>query len=142
MNMDRKYADFATQKTLELLAIDSPTGFTDVAAEWTANEFAALGFGVSMTKKGGVIVDFGGEDASDGILLQAHIDTIGAMVAEVKSNGRLKLTNLGGSRANNTETENVRVYTRGGDVYEGTVQILDPSVHVNAQYDDIKRTLY
>ena len=25
-------------------------------------------------------------------------------------------------------------------MYEGTVQILDPSVHVNAQYDEIKRT--
>ena len=56
------------------------------------------------------------------------------MVAEVKANGRLRVTNLGGMRAENGETENVRVYTRAGKVYEGTLQLCNASVHVNGDY--------
>jgi putative aminopeptidase FrvX len=62
------------------------------------------------------------------------------MVAELKGNGRLRITNLGGMRAENAECENVRVYTREGNVYEGTLQLINPSVHVNGQYADTKRT--
>ena len=42
--MDRKYAEYATQKAAEIIAIDSPTGYTKKAAEWVKNEFEALGF--------------------------------------------------------------------------------------------------
>lgn len=31
--MDQKYADYAVEKAVELLGIDSPTGFTEKAAE-------------------------------------------------------------------------------------------------------------
>ncbi len=62
------------------------------------------------------------------------------MVAELKGNGRLRITNLGGMRAENAECENVRVYTRDGNVYEGTLQIINPSVHVNGDYAAVKRT--
>ena len=56
MNMDREYAEFATAKAVQLLAIDSPTGFTARAAEWVKNEFESLGFSAEMTNKGGVLV--------------------------------------------------------------------------------------
>ena len=138
--MDRKYAEYATNKAAELLAIDSPTGFTDKAAEWVKNEFSALGFDAKITAKGGVLVDLGGENDSDALLLEAHTDTLGGMVAEVKGSGRLRLTNLGGMRAENAETENVRVYTRDGKVYEGTLQLCNASVHVNGSYGDTKRS--
>lgn len=138
--MDRKYTDYAVQKTVELLAIDSPSGFTDHAAQWVRDEFEALGFDAKMTNKGGVIIDFGGEDDNDGLILQTHLDTIGAMVAEVKSNGRLRLTNIGGSRAQNLETEIANIYTRDGRIYEGTLQLCNASVHVNANYNDVKRS--
>ena len=94
--MDRKYAEYATNKAVQLLAIDSPTGFTDKAAEWVKNEFSTLGFDAKITAKGGVLVDLGGENDSDALFLEAHTDTLGGMVAEVKGSGRLKLTNLGG----------------------------------------------
>ncbi|MGN1409034.1 MAG: M42 family metallopeptidase [Eubacteriales bacterium] len=138
--MDRKYADFAAEKATQLLAIDSPTGFTDKAAEWVRNEFTALGFKAEITKKGGVLIDLGGEDSSDALLLEAHTDTLGAMVAEIKGSGRLRVTNLGGMRAENAETENVRVHTRSGKVYEGTLQLCNASVHVNGSYGDTKRS--
>ena len=47
--MDRKYAEYATKKAVQLLAIDSPTGFTDKAAEWVKNEFSTLGFDAKIT---------------------------------------------------------------------------------------------
>ena len=61
------------------------------------------------------------------------------MVAQVKGNGRLRLTPLGGMNANNAETENVRVYTRAGKVIDGTLQLCNPSIHVNGSYNDTKR---
>lgn len=136
-----RYTEFAVTKTCELLAIDSPTGFTDGAIRYVKDEFEALGFPVTITEKGGVLVDLGGEDSPlGGLLLEAHTDTLGGMVAELKGNGRLRITNLGGMRAENGECENVRVYTRDGNVYEGTLQIVNPSVHVNGQYADTKRS--
>ncbi len=138
--MDFKYAEYGTQKAVELLNIDSPTGFTERAAKWVKENFEALGYKAEYTVKGGVIIDLGGEDENDAILLEAHTDTLGGMVAEIKQNGRLRLTNLGGMNANNGEAENLRVYTRSGKVIEGTLQIVNPSIHVNGNYNDVKRS--
>ena len=138
--MDRKYAEIAVEKTAALLAVDSPTGFTAKAAGWVKEEFEALGFSACFTKKGGVIIDLGGKDDSDAVLLQAHTDTLGCMVSGIGDNGRLRVTNLGGMNANNGEAENVRIYTRQGRVYEGTLQLRNASVHVNGDYSDEKRT--
>ena len=129
--LDRSYADFAWEQAAALLAIDSPTGFTDRAAAWVRDAFENLGYAAKITTKGGILVDLGGADDADGLLLAAHTDTLGGMVSMVKGSGRLKLTPLGGMRADNGETENVRVYTRDGKVIEGTLQLCNASVHVN-----------
>lgn len=138
--MERKYAEFAAAKACELLAIDSPSGYTRKAADWVKEAFSTLGFDAQITTKGGVLINLGGADEKDALLLEAHTDTLGAMVAEVKANGRLRLTPLGGMRAENAETENVRVHTRTGRIIEGTVQLCNASVHVNGQYGDTKRS--
>ena len=137
--MERSYAEYAAQKALELIGIDSPTGFTEKAADWVAEAFRALGFPAEKTNKGGVLVALGGKEKENALLLEAHTDTLGAMVAEIKSNGRLRITNLGGMRAENGEAENVRIYTRGGACYEGTLQLCNASVHVNGEYGSTKR---
>ena len=138
--IEHKYADFAWKKTAELLAIDSPSGYTDMAAAWVKDAFTMLGFSAEITTKGGVLIDLGGENSQDGLLLEAHADTLGGMVAQVKGNGRLRLTALGGMNANNGEAENVRVYTRSGKVIEGTLQLCNASVHVNGDYSSAKRS--
>ena len=138
--LEKAYADYAWEQTAALLAIDSPSGFTAKAAAWVKNAFEALGFAASITVKGGVIVDLGGTDAADGLLLEAHADTLGGMVSQIKGNGRLKLTALGGMNPNNAEAENVRVYTRDGKVIEGTCQLCNASVHVNGDYSGAKRS--
>lgn len=138
--MDREYANYATEQAVALLGIDSPSGYTREAAEWVRAEFCALGFSAEITTKGGVLIDLGGTDAKDALLLEAHADTLGAMVAEIKTNGRLRVTNLGGMRAENGEAENVRIHTRSGKIYEGTLQLCNASVHVNGSYGDTKRS--
>ena len=138
--LDKKYADYAWAQTAALLAIDSPTGYTKKAAQWVQQTFAELGFAAQITVKGGVLVDLGGSNENDALLLEAHADTLGAMVAQIKGNGRLKLTNLGGMRAENAETENVRVHTRSGKIIEGTCQLCNASIHVNGGYGDAKRS--
>ena len=138
--MDRQYAIYAAEQAKTLLAIDSPTGYTARAAEWVKDAFAAMGYDAHITTKGGVLIDLGGEDTNDALLLQAHTDTLGAMVAEVKGTGRLRVTALGGMRAENGEAENVRVYTRAGKVIDGTLQLCNASVHVNGEYGSTKRS--
>ncbi len=132
MGLDKKYAKFAANKAIELLNIDSPTGFTKKAAAWVLEAFRGLGFNAELTNKGAVLVDLGGKESERGaVLFAAHADTLGAVIAEIKGNGRLRLSNVGGLQACNTETENVNVYGRGGEVYEGTIQLMNASSHVN-----------
>lgn len=136
--MKYEYAEYATQKALEVLAIDSPTGYTQKAAKWLLEQLRELGFSATQTNKGGVIADLGG--TGDPLMLSAHIDTLGGMVAEIKGNGRLRISQLGGLAANACETENVTVYTRDGKKISGTFQLCNASVHVNGEFGSTKRT--
>ena len=138
--IDFIYADYAWERATSLLGIDSPSGFTGKAVAWLKEQFETMGFSTNITTKGGLMVDLGGKNIDDGLMLAAHADTLGAMVAEIKGSGRLRLTNLGGMKADNGEAENVRVYTRDGHIYEGTLQLCNASVHVNPDYSTAKRS--
>ena len=140
MKMDYEYARYAAEQTMQLLAIDSPSGFTAKAAQWVQKAFTDLGYQATLTRKGGVLVDLGGNDAENALMLEAHTDTLGGMVAEIKNDGHLRLSGIGGMNPNNAEAENVRVYTREGKVLEGTCQLCDASVHVNGEYSTTTRT--
>ena len=137
--IESSYADYAWEQAAAVLAIDSPAGFTGKAAAWVKDAFEKLGFDAKITTKGGVLVDLGGSNAEDALLLEAHVDTLGSMVCRIKGDGRLQLTKIGGMRAENGEAENVTVYTREGKTYEGTLQLCNASVHVNADYKTAKR---
>ncbi len=133
------YVNYAVEKTTALLAIDSPTGYTRAAEEFVQKEFEALGFPAVRTNKGGILIDLGGKNADDALLLEAHADTLGGMVAEIKGSGRLRIVNVGGMNANNAEAENCRVVTKFNGTYEGTFQLCDASLHVNDNYNDTAR---
>lgn len=138
--MQEKYAQLALENTVRLLGIDSPSGYTENAAKYVQEQFAQMGYDAKITRKGGVLIDLGGEDTQDALLLEAHTDTLGGMVAQIKGNGRLRITNVGGMNANNAEAENVRVITKFSGIYEGSVQLCDASVHVNGNYSTTPRT--
>ena len=129
--------DYTLEQLKKLMAIDSPSGFTARAADYIIGELRTLGFEPEKTRKGCVLCCLGGEGTP--VVFSAHIDTLGGMVAQIKSNGRLKLTRIGGMNPNNAETENAKVYTRDGKVYDGCFQMNDPSVHVNGEYSKQER---
>lgn len=133
-----KYLDYVLEQLQKLLSIDSPSGFTEKVTDYLLEEYTRLGYTPKKTKKGGVIVEIGGN--GNPILTMAHVDTLGAMVAEIKSNGTLRLTKVGGLNANNVETENCRIYTLDGRIYDGTIQLADASIHVNDEYQKSERT--
>lgn len=128
------------KRAVELLAIDSPTGYTWMAAEHVTDAYRIMGLDPEITRKGGVLVCLNPDaPEDDAVLLEAHVDTLGAMVTEITGSGRLNLTPLGGMEPNNAEGENVRVVTRSGRIYTGTFQIKNASVHVNLDYHSAKR---
>lgn len=134
------YTDYIMEITRKLLAVPSPSGFTHHAAAFLKKELEEMGYAPAVTAKGAVLADLGGEDAENAVVLAAHFDTLGAMVSQIKENGRLKLTNIGGLNPNNTEAENCRVYTRDGRSYDATFQLENASIHVHDSYNDTKRS--
>ena len=136
---EKNYIDYIVEQTKKILSIDSPSGYTKEVAEYVMNEYKALGYEPTLTVKGGVMVEIGGKDASNAVLLEAHIDTLGAIVTEIKGNGNLNVSPIGGMNANNAEAENCRIITRFNGVYEGTLQLNNASTHVNGEYDNTSR---
>jgi putative aminopeptidase FrvX len=64
------------------------------------------------------------------------VDTLGAMVKEIKSSGRLKLTKVGGYSMNTIEGEYVQIHTVDGRVFTGTVLVNKASTHVHGPEHD------
>lgn len=143
MTMDQRaqqLTDSCMKRAVELLAIDSPTGYTWMAAEHVTDAFRIMGLDPEITRKGGVLVCLNPDaQEEDAVLLEAHVDTLGGMVAEISGSGRLHLTPLGGMEPNNAEGENVRIVTRSGKIYTGTFQMKNASIHVNTDYHTAKR---
>ena len=137
----KKYVEYMVEETKKILAIDSPSGYTAEVADYVMKAYQKLGYEPKLTTKGGVLVALGGKDKKNAVMLEAHIDTLGAMVAQIKSDGRLRVTPIGGMNANNAEAENCRIHTRfGKKVYEGTLQLANASIHVNGDYQKSERT--
>ena len=87
-----KIMDYILEQMKNLLAIDSPTGYTGNVAEYLMKEYEKMGYTPKKTVKGGVLVELGGRDSENALLLEAHVDTLGAMVSQIKANGRLALS--------------------------------------------------
>lgn len=127
INLDVEYV---LDMALELLNIPSPVGYTDDAMERIGEELDELGVPYSLTRKGAILAYIAGEDNNYKKMISAHVDTLGAMVKKIKSNGRLELVNLGGVNWGGVEGENCLVHTLDGDAIEGTIIPVKSSVHI------------
>lgn len=115
-----------------LLNTPSPTGYTDEAIRYTENALAAFQqLRLERTRKGALLVTWPGERSDHPRALTAHIDTLGAMVKEIKSNGRLRMTQLGGYPWNAVEGEGCTVITLEGKKIRGSILIQAASSHVH-----------
>jgi putative aminopeptidase FrvX len=134
--LDRSY--IASQLEA-LLNIPSPSGYCMDIMKYLDSEISRLGYTLETTPKGNGIVTIPGELPGHVIGLSAHLDTLGAMVRSIKSNGMLRFTPIGGYAMHTVEGEYAVIHTRDGRKYEGTVLSTKASVHVHADAKDWKR---
>ena len=131
--------DYITKTLENIMAIDSPSGYTKDIIDFLEKEAIDLGFKTKKTNKGNLEVFVKGQDDYT-IGLCAHVDTLGLMVAHINSNGTLGITNIGGPLAPTIDGEYCRIITRDHQIFTGTILSNSPAVHVYSDAKTIERT--
>lgn len=122
-------------KTIETLVnIPSPSGFTKEAIDFVRKEAEGFGYDCELSQKGGLIITVEGR-RNETVGLSAHVDTLGAMVRSINSDGTLQFTMVGGFTLHSVEGSYCKIHTRDGRVYTGTILVKSASVH---SYDDAR----
>ncbi|WML48850.1 M42 family metallopeptidase [Neobacillus sp. PS3-34] len=114
----------------ELVSIPSPSGNTNEVIQFVEEFLSELNIETTRNRKGGLIATLPGKDNSRHRMLTAHVDTLGAMVKEIKPSGRLKIDLIGGFQYNSIEGEYCQIETSSGKKYTGTILMHQTSVHV------------
>lgn len=114
----------------ELVTIPSPTGYTEKIIQYIEQFMERLHVNHYRNNKGGLIITLPGKDDTKHRILTAHVDTLGAMVKEIKPSGRLKLDLIGGYEWHAIEGEYCQIATASGKTYTGTILMHQQSVHV------------
>ncbi|MDT8411743.1 MAG: M42 family metallopeptidase [Vicingaceae bacterium] len=122
----------------ELIAIDSPTGYTDNASKYIFDLLKSYGYQPEYTNKGAVKCALGKNPT---VAIAAHVDTLGAIVSGIKSNGTLSFSLLGGLSLTGAEGEYVKIITHEGKIYTGTILLNNPSVHANNEKEKTERSI-
>jgi putative aminopeptidase FrvX len=124
---------------VKLLNIPSPTGFAEPAIAFVEKELSQFPqLELSRTRKGALIARWNVESDAPPVALTAHVDTLGAVVKEIKENGRLRLSRIGGVEWPTVETEGVWIFTSNGQKIRGSVLVETASGHIYGQ--DMKQT--
>lgn len=120
--------DYLRAMLLRLLDIPSPSGYTDAIVHFVGEELGRLGIAFELTRRGAIRTTIPGRRSSPDRAIVAHLDTIGAMVTQLKSNGRLALAPIGVWSSRFAEGARATVYTDGGPK-RGTILPLMASGH-------------
>ncbi|KAB2335700.1 M42 family metallopeptidase [Bacillus mesophilum] len=115
---------------VDLVSIPSPSGNTNEVIGFVEKFLHELNVVTKRNRKGGLIATLPGKDDQNHRMLTAHVDTLGAIVKEIKPSGRLKLDLIGGFRYNSIEGEYCEIETSSGKKYSGTILMHQTSVHV------------
>jgi putative aminopeptidase FrvX len=124
-----------------LLNTPSPTGLAEPAIAFTEQTLASFpGLVLNRTHKGALVATWNGETDTAPRALTAHADTLGAMVKEIKPNGRLWMTKIGGYAWNTVEGEGCMVFASHGEAVRGSILFEMASGHVfGAKVNETKR---
>lgn len=128
---------YILEQLRNLLAIPSPSGFTDEVVHYTAETLAQLGINSRITRRGTVVAHIPGKIPHRSRAVANHLDTIGAMVKAVKSNGRLQLAPIGSWSSRFAEGGKVTVFSRGGAYRGQTLPLLASGHAFNQQVDQL-----
>ena len=121
----------------EILAINSPTGYTIEVISHLEKIFSGLDVILTKTNKGSLLVSF---VKNPELIVTGHIDTLGAMVKEINDDGTIAITRIGGLELNSFEGEYVTVRNFEGKLFRGTFLLNNPASHVNKKLGETKRS--
>ena len=120
--------DYLAAQLKALLAIDSPTGFTDTVVRHVSRELERLGMSVELTRRGAIRAVRQGSRRQGARAIITHLDTLGAQVKRVKDNGRLELVPIGHWSSRFAEGARANIYSYDGR-YRGSILPLMASGH-------------
>jgi putative aminopeptidase FrvX len=112
-----------------LLAIPSPSGYTDRIVHHVGEELERLGIPFELTRRGAIRARLAGKQSAPGRAIVSHLDTLGAMVKNLKSNGRLEVVPIGTWSSRFAEGARVTVFTDNHGAKRGTILPLKASGH-------------
>jgi putative aminopeptidase FrvX len=144
MDLPEVNTSFLLNFLSSLLNLPSPTGMCEAAIHYIETELERIpDLTLHRTRKGALLATWRVVPAhanTPARALTAHVDTLGAMVKEVKANGRLRLSKIGGYAWNTVEGEGCKVFTASQGTVRGSLLLTKPSVHVyGAQVNELKR---
>lgn len=128
MRTEKIDKEYIKDVLLKMLAISSPTGFTDQIVHFVGEELQRLGVPFELTRRGAIRATLEGEQRSPDRAVVAHVDTLGAMVRELKDNGRLGIMRIGHWSSRFAEGARVTVFTDEKQ-FRGTILPLKASGH-------------
>lgn len=120
--------EYVQRILLEMLAIPSPTGFTDDIVHYAGDQLEALGIPFAVTRRGAIRANLDGREANPDRAIVAHLDTIGCMVKRLEENGRLALVPIGTWSSRFAEGARVTIFTHERR-FRGTILPLKASGH-------------
>ena len=119
-----------------LLDTPSPTGHTDDIVRVTCRELERLGIPFELTRRGAIRACLRGRHDGLRRAVVAHLDTLGAMVKNLKDNGRLEIVPIGYWSPRFAEGARCTVFSDDGREFRGTILPLKASGHTyNGEID-------
>lgn len=113
----------------EILQIPSPSGYSLDIIPRIKQEANKYQLETTETKKGNLIISYPGQDSYT-VGLSVHVDTLGAMIRSISSNGMIKFTTIGGPIWPTLDGEYCTIRTRDNNDYTGTFLSTSPAAHV------------
>ncbi len=126
MKIDESYLK---SQLISLLQIPSPSGYTDQIVHHVCKELESLEIPYNVTRRGAIRATLSGVSETLDRAVCVHLDTLGAMVSGLKSNGRLAVRPIGTWSSRFAEGARVTIFCEK-EKYRGTILPLKASGHV------------
>ncbi|MBM3315260.1 M42 family metallopeptidase, partial [candidate division WOR-3 bacterium] len=137
--INRRLGDYLVEQLVRLVKTPSLAGHTGAAVRLLEHELGRAGVAHRRTGRGALLATVEGREPGPQRALTAHVDTLGAMVKEVRDDGTLLFTPVGVYALATVEGEYVTVETGAGKTFRGTILYAEPSAHVSRKVAEAKR---
>ena len=125
--------EYVLNTAKKILEFNSPTGFCFEIMDYIKDIVESFGCEFETTNKGCGVITVKGKKDDKVVGLSAHVDTLGAMVRSITSEGNIRFTSLGGPILPTLDGEYCKIRTRSGKIYTGTFLSESSAAHV---FDD------